>query len=697
MGDSDFDSRVTQLLEAALAGEVSDLSQLPPAVWLQRAARASAAQGDSQFSVGLLGACVLPGALGAVQHVAAHRKTFKLLASIVAEALSNSYSNYNTNDTNNKRKREQTKQTPPEDLVLVPIDILTALAALLVRDDTSPLAVHLLSAFPAAFLATNLQLHDHLLTKTMRNAFTATEAFMLIQPPFFTIDPSKDLSPNIIKAIIFLMESGETRIATVLKPNPTLLIAILTTLNETWNATLCEIESAFDKHPGSIGFSRKSTAASTSETNDAENDTTILDQQRALSKSMFVSKSVLKVASVCGLLIASSDSHYTAITTVAKFTTLKWMLFEVVRYFETIRNMPGVEVDEDAFLEGPLPLLENVFQEMCEEYRPLAVKLAVEEVASRMAGFEAGILGRVLELMLEPFGYTRAAPLEKWKWVESTVDKCVSDFNARRDVDNGMKVVSEVEEGDGDAAAPADVPEVETTYYTSAITPVFVGDKESFALFQQAVLPENCTCVALDCEWRPDSFKLVGETDGPAATLQVAVCKLSEDGQMERVHCFVLGLLNSEIEEEEFVAVVGSLFADENILKLGFQFSEDTSRLRIRYPSLPGEITNLYDMARVTTNQKTKDTFAGKKRISLNDLVKQYLHVNMEKRIRLSNWEMRPLTSRQLMYAANDTLALLDAYIEMRKAGDLETSPPVAGAGKKDKKPKHKKSRKNEQ
>ncbi|KAJ3081289.1 hypothetical protein HDU99_006079 [Rhizoclosmatium hyalinum] len=301
-------------------------------------------------------------------------------------------------------------------------------------------------------------------------------------------------------------------------------------------------------------------------------------------------------------MIASSDSQYKAITSVAKLTTLKWLLFEIFKFFESIESNPDIELDDDTFVEGPLPLLTSIIGDLDKQYQPLALKLSVEDLMSRMSHFSERTLSKILSLALNPFGYSATTD---WKWVSLTKAQCLS---------NKINAFSVAVEEPEETVVPdsKDILSTTTAYYTSSIAPQFVSDSESLTKFEKATTLDKCNCIALDCEWRPDSFKLAGEPDAAAATLQVAVSKINDKGQFEDTSCFSL--------------------------------------------------------------------FGSKKRIALNDLVKQYLEVTMEKRIRLSNWEMRPLTQRQLVYAANDTLALLDVYSKMRKAGDLETASGAAAA-----------------
>ncbi|KAJ3292113.1 Exonuclease mut-7 [Rhizoclosmatium sp. JEL0117] len=605
-------------------------------------------------------------------YIQVHRRVFKQLAALIAAANGVDDQLYHASSQQNawKRKRAEspTRRSPSpvrspaysmsaSDLEFMPADAQQAALSLLMDPTTSPLAVYLLNAFPPSFITSNIELHKHILSGLQKQSSTSTEVFNMIQPPYYNLNPTQPLPPYITSAIIFLIESGEVQITPILKSNPPILAEVLTSINDSWTIIVTGIEAVFDKHPGSIGFSRRGSSNSSSE---------ILAQQEALSKSMIASKAVLKVASLCGVIIASSHSQYKAITSVAKLTTLKWLLFEIFKFFESIESNPDIELDDDTFVEGPLPLLTSIIGDLDKQYQPLALKLSVEDLMSRMSHFSERTLSKILDLALSPFGYSATTD---WEWVSLTKAQCLS---------NKIFSVAVEEPEENGVPDSKDTLSTTTAYYTSSVAPQFVTDSESLTKFEKATTLDKCNCIALDCEWRPDSFKLAGEPDAAAATLQVAVSKINDKGQFEDTSCFVFGLL--EVSESDFIRLIGPLFENESVLKLGFGFSEDASRLKLRYPSLNTNIKNMMDLSVVTSRQKAQSLFGSKKRIALNDLVKQYLEVTMEKRIRLSNWEMRPLTQRQLVYAANDTLALLDVYSKMRKAGDLETASGAAAA-----------------
>ncbi|KAI8839066.1 hypothetical protein BJ741DRAFT_599836 [Chytriomyces cf. hyalinus JEL632] len=609
---------------------------------------------------------------------AVHRRVAKCLGKLMAIATGRDFAHAASNQAG-KRKRNQrtptastTIPTPvamsDEDIQAMPEELQELVRAFLMDPDVSPFAVYSLTAFPPSFLHTNEMVYASLLESLSKNSCTSTEVFTLLQPPYFefpNLASENDelvLPQHIIQAITSLIKAGETQVAPILIEYPMLLHKALAELNENCDGILRQITAAFDSKPGCVGFTHKSQGLDL-------NTTAAL---RSLSQVMFHSKPILKISSLCRIDITSSK--YTAIVTTARLTTLKWLVGEIIKFFDGLCADTSIEVDEDCYLEGPLPLLPDLIEKIDESYQQCALQLSIADLVALLPLDVVGAVDRVLKLALEPFGYTPEdssmdeAAVEKWAWVNTAKLACLSynkdtkpTISAYSDAQSLQETLDETENKDIQAASN------DTPRYYKCIIPIqFVDDAASLAVLADAVRFENCDCVAIDCEWKPDGFKLIGEPDSPAATLQIAVSKSGGESK-----AFVLGL--AQLDEKSAVEVLEPLFQDGRIIKLGFGFSEDTARLRLRFPSLSAELKNLSDLSRITSKQASKGYFQTKKRISLSDLVKEYLGVEMEKRIRLSNWEMRPLTVRQLTYAANDTLVLLEVYQLMQRDGDLET------------------------
>jgi ribonuclease D len=101
---------------------------------------------------------------------------------------------------------------------------------------------------------------------------------------------------------------------------------------------------------------------------------------------------------------------------------------------------------------------------------------------------------------------------------------------------------------------------------------------------------------------------------------------------------------------------------------VGFSASQDISRLRTHYTTLP-DPHSLYDLAhcpkaRSAIMQQCPDK-PNPKNFSLADLLAYTLGQDgmvMDKRPRFSDWRHRPLRKVQMDYAAADAIVLLDIY-----------------------------------
>ncbi|KAI8988699.1 hypothetical protein BDB01DRAFT_782817 [Pilobolus umbonatus] len=93
--------------------------------------------------------------------------------------------------------------------------------------------------------------------------------------------------------------------------------------------------------------------------------------------------------------------------------------------------------------------------------------------------------------------------------------------------------------------------------------------------------------------------------------------------------------------------ILKSLFEDPNILKLAFDFSGDLSLLHSSMPSsCQWQMSNLLDLKQVR-NVKTG---------GLSGLIQSFLGVSLNKKQRMSNWEKRPLSEEQQIYAGKSIL-----------------------------------------
>eukprot|EP00051_Salpingoeca_urceolata_P009457 m.114819 g.114819 ORF g.114819 m.114819 type:complete len:1045 (+) comp16314_c1_seq1:508-3642(+) len=146
--------------------------------------------------------------------------------------------------------------------------------------------------------------------------------------------------------------------------------------------------------------------------------------------------------------------------------------------------------------------------------------------------------------------------------------------------------------------------------------------------------------VGFDAEWKPS----MGTKDHchPMSILQCAV----------GTSVFIFDLLR--LAPALYGPVLTSLFEDERIIKVGFAVEGDVSRLHaIPWPEHGPNIISLLD-ARDYANAVAPGW--GR---SLSDLCKTCLKRELSKVDRISNWERRPLTKRQVAYAGLDANVLL--------------------------------------
>ena len=104
---------------------------------------------------------------------------------------------------------------------------------------------------------------------------------------------------------------------------------------------------------------------------------------------------------------------------------------------------------------------------------------------------------------------------------------------------------------------------------------------------------------------------------------------------------------------------LGRIFADPGILKVLHAGDNDIRILKRDYGF---EFRNLFDTSRAAS-------ILGCRFLSLAALIRQYLGVEFEKQKKLqrSQWENRPLTEEQLMYAVHDTFHLMPLFEKLQQ------------------------------
>ena len=164
--------------------------------------------------------------------------------------------------------------------------------------------------------------------------------------------------------------------------------------------------------------------------------------------------------------------------------------------------------------------------------------------------------------------------------------------------------------------------------------------------------------VGFDTEQRPQFVsKKDGGTENETAVLQLGV----------ETSCLVLHIYHmTEMPES-----LESILRDENILKIGSGIDKDASKLTRERGLVCKGLVDTQHMA----------TSLGLQKIGLKALAEQFLGIELDKGVALTNWENFPLHLRQIEYAALDAWVGLKVYQEMKSQKkspmDINTSPKI--------------------
>ncbi|KAL3657926.1 hypothetical protein V7S43_017125 [Phytophthora oleae] len=153
--------------------------------------------------------------------------------------------------------------------------------------------------------------------------------------------------------------------------------------------------------------------------------------------------------------------------------------------------------------------------------------------------------------------------------------------------------------------------------------------------------------VGLDVEWKPITSRLKAVA-AVASILQIA--------SSERV--FIIDLLTLHDNDFLFDNFLHRLLTSPHWLKLGFSFDSDLKVLHQTFPERQAfaAVTPFLDL-------NSLDLKSGK---SLSQCVLHVLGKPLDKRMQLSDWNQRPLSSDQLKYAALDALCLVQVVDKLR-------------------------------
>eukprot|EP01032_Pedospumella_encystans_P008646 gene8646-10239_t len=170
----------------------------------------------------------------------------------------------------------------------------------------------------------------------------------------------------------------------------------------------------------------------------------------------------------------------------------------------------------------------------------------------------------------------------------------------------------------------------------------------------------KATLIGIDTETKPTFVPKAQLVGGPnlTALIQIAVrCPKS----IEEV--FVVDMIHISRNSRLLILLDYALqqgLLENQCFKLGQGLTNDLRELAKSYPTvkafrLTSCVLETHDLIKYLKPVLTNP-------ISLKNLVKEFLHLNLSKSQQMSNWAKRPLTSSQLHYAACDALVLLRLY-----------------------------------
>lgn len=170
---------------------------------------------------------------------------------------------------------------------------------------------------------------------------------------------------------------------------------------------------------------------------------------------------------------------------------------------------------------------------------------------------------------------------------------------------------------------------------------------------------------------------------------------------------------NSVAEEGRLLSLMRRLFSSGDVLKLGYDVGGDIQYLLTSYPMLKPALQQSSMVLDIAVLQKQVERLLCTQPVAggsgtevsrgataarttegrgLSLLVLQTLGKALDKRQQLSEWERRPLTTAQLLYAASDAYCLLEVYdvlLQKAKAAKLSVNLEKCMVGKRVQKPRH--------
>ncbi|KAJ3276508.1 hypothetical protein HDU76_010513, partial [Blyttiomyces sp. JEL0837] len=296
-------------------------------------------------------------------------------------------------------------------------------------------------------------------------------------------------------------------------------------------------------------------------------------------------------------------SHYQAIVVSARMQSLGWLVGQINSYF-TIRyqryrqqnpslvvdDMNGVFdeiiIDEGGFA-GPLGLVDGVLK--CDQSYHRAFIVRILEGLE-----ESDVLNRVGELVSEKYH------VEEEVWKRVLADRKAAEAEAERAAKEGDVMKTAIRKMKKDLGAVTE--DLSLEFYTCDKEIVFIDTPAGMAEMREKILQPGMI-VAADCEWRPEALQVDVSGGGippvQIALLQLAVMSSDPESAFEPkvylVDC-------TELRPEVLVKVLKPLFARRDITKIGFNFSQDYSKIKKRIPKMESVVCNLIDFEKDILN-----------------------------------------------------------------------------------------------
>ncbi|MEK6243123.1 MAG: 3'-5' exonuclease [Pseudomonadota bacterium] len=114
-----------------------------------------------------------------------------------------------------------------------------------------------------------------------------------------------------------------------------------------------------------------------------------------------------------------------------------------------------------------------------------------------------------------------------------------------------------------------------------------------------------------------------------------------------------------QLPKMDFSGVVGGLFAEPGIVKVGISVKDDLKKLALVFPLEPASVLDAGTVARRHGMEQT----------GLRNLAGIFLGFRVPKGAKTTNWAAPRLSAQQITYAATDAWACRELYLRFRTLG----------------------------